>query len=238
MSELEDISHQYLERTPDRETDALLISIVADRVVGELPRGGSVVELGVGDRVWTPLLLEHFDRVVSVDGSAQLIEAVRGHLDAARWTGVVAMFEDFDPEEPVDVVLATYVLEHVDDPEVILRRARSWVNDAGLLVVVVPNAGSLHRHLARAMGLVDEPTALGEADKRLGHKRVFTVPALVEAVESAGFGVDSVEGFLAKTLPNSLLVHCSDEQLAGLVDVGRLLPPELAAAMCVKAYPR
>jgi hypothetical protein len=66
---------------------------------------------------------------------------------------------------------------------------------------------------------------------------VFTVDALTRTIESCGFAVDEVEGFLAKTLPNSLLVHCSDEQLAGLVDVGRLLPVELAGAICVRAHP-
>ena len=236
MSDLDAISHEYLTRTPDREIDSYLISVIADRVLENM-RGGTVIELGIGDRVWTHKLLERFDHVTSVDGSQQLVDAMREEVDAAHWTGVVSYFEAYDAPQLVDVVLATYVLEHVDDPIPVLQRARRWVRDDGMLVVVVPNAGSLHRQLARAMQLVDDPTALGDADRRLGHKRVFTVDTLVQAIESCGFGVDAVEGFLAKTLPNSLLVHCSDEQLAGLVDVGRLLPVELAGALCVRAHP-
>ena len=237
MSELEEISRQYLDRTPDREVDAFLIAEIATRVCRDLT-GESVIELGVGDRAWTPLLLERFERVISVDGSAALIEKVAEELSEPRWTGVVSMFEDFSPGERAQVVLATYVLEHVDQPELVLARTRTWVRDDGLLVVIVPNSGSLHRRLAQAMGLVEDPTALGDADRRLGHKRVFTVADLTAAVEGAGFTVESVEGFLAKTLPNSLLVHCTDAQLAGLVDLGRTLPTDLAAALCVRARPR
>lgn len=236
MTELEEISSQYLDRTPDREVDAFLIGEIAKRVCRDL-QGESVIELGVGDRAWTPLLLERFERVVSVDGSAALIEKVGEELSEVRWTGVVSMFEQFTPDEQAQVVLATYVLEHVDHPELVLARTRTWVRDDGLLVVIVPNAGSLHRRLAQAMGLVDDPTALGEADRRLGHKRVFTVADLTGAVEAAGFAIESIEGFLAKTLPNSLLVHCTDAQLTGLVDLGRELPTELAAAFCVRARP-
>lgn len=237
MTELEQISRQYLDRTPDREVDAFLIGEIAQRVCRGLS-GESIIELGVGDRVWTPLLLERFDRVVSVDGSEALIQKVAEELSEPRWTGVVSMFEDFRSDEPVEVVLATYVLEHVDEPEAVLARVREWIRNDGLLVVIVPNAGSLHRRLAQAMGLVDDPTALGDADRRLGHKRVFTVEGLIAAVEGAGFRVEAVEGFLAKTLPNSLLVNCTDSQLAGLVELGRALPTDLAAAICLRARPR
>lgn len=237
MTDLEKMSHEYLDRTPDREVDAFLVGTIAKRVCRNLG-GESVIELGVGDRVWTPLLLAQFERVVSVDGSAALIEKVGEELSEPRWTGVVSTFEEFTPTDRADVVFATWVLEHVDDPTLVLTRARSWVRNDGLLVVIVPNAGSLHRRLAQAMGLVDDPTALSDSDRRIGHKRVFTLDGLTATVEAAGFVIESVEGYLAKTLPNSLLVHCSDDQLAGLVDVGRLLPLDLAAAICVRARPR
>src|SRR2546430_3012626 len=99
MSELEEISGQYLDRTPDREVDAFLIAEIAKRVCSDLS-GESVIELGVGDRAWTPLLLERFRRVVSVDGSAALISNVAEELSEPRWTGVVSMFETVTPSEP------------------------------------------------------------------------------------------------------------------------------------------
>jgi hypothetical protein len=87
------------------------------------------------------------------------------------------------------------------------------------------------------MGLVDDPTTPGDADRRLGHRHVFTIDSLLAALGSAGYVVIESEGLLAKTLPNSLHVGCTDEQLRALVQVGRLLPPRLAATLYVRARP-
>jgi trans-aconitate methyltransferase len=234
MNELDRISGEYLARPPDREVDAVFTDAIAQHVLADL-RGDIALELGLGDRVWTPRLLERFDRVVSVDGSPQLVEAAAAQISDPRWQGVVSYFEEFTPEVLVDVVVATGVLEHVDDPRLILGRARSWLRPDGQLIVTVPNGGSLHRHLAVAMGLIDDPATLGDSDHRLGHQRVFTVDHLVGDIEASGFAVVHLEGLLAKTLPNALLVGCTDDQLRGLVQVGRLLPVELSGTLFVRA---
>jgi trans-aconitate methyltransferase len=228
------MSVEYLERTPDREVDSVFIATIAERIISSLP-GGSCIELGLGDRMWTPKLLDRFDAVLSVDGSDALVEAAAAEIRDPRWRGVASYFEDFTPDGPVDVVFATYVLEHVDDPVVVLRRAATWVASGGEVVVVVPNAGSLHRRLGQVMGVISEPTELGESDRRLGHKRVFTPETLRQTVESAGLVMHDMTGYMAKPLPNSLLTGCSDEQLRGLVDVGTQLPLEFAGALAVRA---
>ncbi len=234
MNELDAISSEYLQRPPDREVDAVFIDAIAEHIIDRLT-GASVIELGLGDRVWTPRLLARFDRVVSVDGSAELVAAVAASTPDPRWSGVVSYFEDFTPAEPVDVVLATGVLEHVDDPERVLRRARGWLRPGGELVVTVPNGESLHRQLAKLMGLVADPTEPGEADRRLGHKHVFTFDRLVATIRAAGFEVIESDGLLAKTLPNGLMVSCTDEQLRALVQLGRLLPTHLSGTLYVRA---
>ena len=233
MSELDDISREYLQRPPDREVDAIFIDAIAEFVVAKL-RGSGVIEMGLGDRVWTPRLLRRFDRVVSVDGSAELVAAAAVGADP-RWQGVVSYFESFTPDQPADVVLVTGVLEHVDDPEAVLRRARDWLVTDGEIVVTVPNGESLHRQLARVLHLVDDPTTPGEADRRLGHRHVFTLDRLLAILEATGYSVIEMEGLLAKTLPNSFHAACSEQQLRALVEVGRMLPPRLSATLYVRA---
>jgi 2-polyprenyl-3-methyl-5-hydroxy-6-metoxy-1,4-benzoquinol methylase len=228
------MSVEYLDRTPDRQVDSVFIATIAKRITAALP-GRTCIELGVGDRMWTPELLARFESVTSVDGSEALVQVAAAELDNPRWTGVASYFEDFTPAESVDVVLATYVLEHVDDPVLVLRRAATWIVPHGEIVVVVPNAGSLHRRLGQVMGLMSDPRELGEADLRLGHKRVFTPESLRETIEAAGLVVHDLTGYMAKALPNSLLTQCSDEQLRGLVDVGSQLPLEFAGALAVRA---
>src|SRR4051794_9018856 len=101
--ELDQISKQYLAPSNDRSVDQKLMALVADHVVRNLPTvEGRVLELGVGDQVWTPMLLAKYGDVTTVDGAASLLDAMKNKLAgsacASRWQPVLSMFEDFTPE--------------------------------------------------------------------------------------------------------------------------------------------
>jgi 2-polyprenyl-3-methyl-5-hydroxy-6-metoxy-1,4-benzoquinol methylase len=51
------------------------------------------------------------------------------------------------PQQPVDLVAAWMVLEHLHEPVEALRRIRQWVRPDGYLIASVPDAGSLERRL-------------------------------------------------------------------------------------------
>jgi SAM-dependent methyltransferase len=59
-----------------------------------------------------------------------------------------ALEEHSDSE--LDAVVLWHVLEHLDDPAAALARARSWLAPGGLLLVGVPNPGSLQARVAGA----------------------------------------------------------------------------------------
>src|ERR1051325_4769735 len=188
----------YLRPTPDWVVDQKLIDMAAEFVTARL-RGPRVLELGVGAQVWTPSLLRQFEFVTSLDASAELLDAMAltlaGTSEGRRWTPVHTYFEDYVPEQRFDTVVATYVLEHVDDPGLVLRRARTlWLRPGGLLAVVVPHALSLHRRLAVKMGIASRPDELGESDRRLGHKHCFTHFEMRRLIEDAGLTVEEQFG--------------------------------------------
>lgn len=234
---LEQISSQYLIPSNDRSVDQKLMMLVADHVVRNLPSAeGRVLELGVGDQVWTPMLLAKYGDVTTVDGAASLLDAMKNKLAglecASRWHAVLSMFEDFMPDRPFNLVLATYVLEHVDDAKGVIERARKyWLTRGGLMGVVVPHATSLHRRLAVHMGLAHHAAELGESDRKLGHKHCFTYTEMETLITNAGFRVRERQGMLTKALPNALLANCDDRQLKGLFDLGVELPIDYAAAI-------
>lgn len=224
---------EYLNPKPDRIADQKVIDLMSDFVISRLD-GERILELGIGDMVWTPKLIERFAAVVTVDGSAELLaaagEKLRSRHAFDRWTPICSLFEEYSPEKLFDMVIATNVLEHVDDPSLILNLAyHKWLNDTGKLVVVVPHALSLHRRLAVKMGLALYPWELGDTDRRMGHKRCFTYCEMEKLIAEAGFKVKEKEGMFTKLLPNSILSHCSDEQLSGMFELGRELPIEYSA---------
>lgn len=228
---LDRIKDEYLDPSPDRQVDQRLNEFVAEYVVPRMGTG-HVLELGIGDFVWTPLLLKQFKTVTTLDASGELIRAREAECRDARWHTVETYFENYLPEKKFDVVIATYVLEHVDDVDAILDKAfNDWLKPGGKIATVVPHALSLHRRLAMTMDLIDDPATLGDTDRRMGHKRVMTHLDMEQVMQKAGFRIVEQRGMIAKTLPNSQLVGCSDEQLRGLFNLGLELPIEYSGAI-------
>lgn len=229
---------EYLNPTLDRTVDEKILELVSEFVIPKVT-GGRILELGVGDQIWTPKLVDRFNDVTTVDASSVLLTAMQEKLLGKRWMPVLCMFEEYRPEKSFDTVLATYVLEHVDDPSVIFQLAkRQWLKPGGQLVVVVPHALSLHRRLAVAMDLAPHCGYLGETDRRMGHKHCFSVYEMEKLLIQNDFAIVEKTGMFTKVLPNILLVQCSDAQLRGMFQLGLELPIEYSAAICFIAESR
>jgi trans-aconitate methyltransferase len=229
-AELDRNAVEYLEPSPDRAVDQKVIAMVADYVLPRL-RGRRVLELGVGDRVWTPRLVDRFPHVTTVEGSSRLLRVMGRELAGKPWTPVCSLFEEYRPDEPFDTVVATGIFEHVADPPQLLGLVRQWLRPGGTLAVVVPHALSLHRRLAVKMGLSAFPGEFGETDRRLQHTHCFTCYDMERLLVEAGFRVREQKGLFCKSLPNGLLTRCSDQQLQGLFDLGLSLPIEYSAVL-------
>src|SRR5437899_6862993 len=111
------------------------------------------------------------------------------------------------------MILASHVLEHVDDPQSILRLTSSWLTETGKIIIVVPNRNSLHRQLAVIMGLQPELDTLSKRDLMVGHQRVYSLQSLEQDIDQAGLRLVDSSGFFLKVLPNSMMLDYSRELL-------------------------
>ena len=118
---------------------------------------------------------------------------------------VHAYFEDYAPPSPVDAVEMGFVLEHVADPERLVRRYAGFLAPGGLVAIAVPNARSLHRLVGQRAGLLDDLYRLSEHDLALGHRRYFDLGSLRRLVEGAGLRIGACEGILLKCLTTGQL---------------------------------
>ena len=226
MARLDRISQEYQQPDAGRRVDQKLISLLVDRAIPWMT-GPEVLEMGSGDDQWTRRLIEHFGRSHLVDGSRTLIEAARKKY-GAKLTAYHSLFEELGPGKQFDTVLSSLVLEHVEDPVKVLATAAQWLKPRGHLIVIVPNALSLHRRLAVAMGLTRAADELGDSDVRLGHRWVFTIARMEANLAKAGLKVVRQAGWLTKPLPQAMMTDYSDALLEGLMKLGDELPMEHA----------
>lgn len=195
-----------------------------------------VLEMGFGTGLITRELLKHSVPLEVLEGSPALSDRARLlHPDLIVH---LAMFETFAPAAPFDGVLALHVLEHVDDPVALVHLIANWLLPGGVLVVVTPNAESLHRRLAVKMGLHHRLDDLSPRDHLVGHKRVYDLIGLKRDVEAAGFAVTGEFGYFLKPLANAQMIDWDASVLEGLNRMSSDLPPALLANIGVTAVKR
>lgn len=196
-----------------------------------------MLELGYGDGRFTRELLNHGYRVSIVEGPSALVEKAKqtfgGQVECFE-----SLFEEFKPLKKFDRILATFILEHLDEPIEILKRVRKWLKPRGKLIILVPNAESIHRQLAVIMGLQPKLHTLSARDHLVGHQRVYTLKMLSGHLSKAGFKVREEKGFFLTVLPNSMMLNYSKELLIGLNEISDQLPHYLLANIGTLAEPK
>lgn len=233
---LEENSSLYLDPDPGRVVDQKVSKYMVEKMLPGL-KGPKVLEMGFGDNYWTGPIIKKFGQAYIVDASESLLEKAK-ELYGDKVKTFVSLFESFESKEKFDTVLATFVLDHVADHMAVLKQARTWLKEDGVLVIMVPHAGSLHRRLAVCMGMQKEETDLGQTDIELVHRRVFTIDHLESDLKTLGYKVVEKGGMLSKALPQGMMTGYTDEMLKGLVELGSRLPMEYAAVLvykCIKA---
>ena len=127
--EMEDLNSYALEYSPNAATEIennLVLHWYPRRILSRFNIADSLLELGLGHGFTAELFAKACNRHVIVDGASAVIDQFKKkHPD---YTGelVLDYFESYTPEKPFDVIVMGFVLEHVDDPDLILKRYSSF----------------------------------------------------------------------------------------------------------------
>ncbi len=165
-------------------------------------RDGNALELGSFKGDFTRRLVEHFDDVTCVEASDEAISTARGRLgDKARF--IHARFEQAALPAKYDNIVLTHVLEHIDDPVLVLKRINDeWLSDHGRFFLVCPNANAPSRQIAVKMGLITHNAAVTPAEAEHGHRCTYTLDTLERDAKQAGLKVVHRSGIFFKALAN------------------------------------
>lgn len=224
MNKLNEVTSQYKPGAVTSLENELILNWYPTRILRRLEgvSPNSLLELGLGHGYTTALFNRHFQRHVVLEGSSVVIDLFRENYPGLNIELVEGYFEHFDSNEQFDVLMMGFILEHVDDPGLILRRFRDNLRPGGRLYVAVPNAKSLNRRLGLAMGKIADIYELNANDHALGHQRQYCRDTLKALLQAEGYDVTWEEGIYLKPLPLGYMQTMPEfeENLQAMCEVG------------------
>lgn len=177
-------------RAHGQDNEALLESFLhsyrSKKILPYIPRAARVLDLGCGYRgTLLRSISSRIDTGVGIDLDVEQlnmpanIRLIRGRLGEKDLP-----FRD----NSFNLVNASALLEHLDDPEAVLSEAYRVLGNQGTLLITVPSifAKPVLEFLSFRMGLISRQEV---AD----HKRYYTKGSLVEALAAVGFRCEVIK---------------------------------------------
>lgn len=208
----------------------------------------SIIEVGCGKALLIDAVNKHYDETLSVsDIDWHIVEPADSFVSYAcqqmarypKLTVHQSMFENWQPPEAfqVDMVVISSLLHEVEKPEALLKQAKRYLKPEGLLVVNVPNANSLHRQLAVALGLIPKQDELTARNLQLHQQRIFDASSLQQLIKAEGLIVKETGGYMLKPFTHKQMAGClpllPDNALEGLNRLGQRYPELASEIYCI-----
>jgi SAM-dependent methyltransferase len=190
-----------------------------------------ILDLGLGDgRVFTALTTMRRQPNLEI----HFVEASSALTEKYQTTdpGIFihnTLFEDFAPGFTFDLIIASHVFEHVADPKALVSSLQALLSSKGILLVIVPNADSLHRLLAVEIGVQKDKHDLSPRDHLVGHRRVYDLPWLKSEFDNSDLIVIQERGFFVKPFSNAQLMEFPLDLIEGLIRLGDQIPAGFCA---------
>ncbi|WP_230199364.1 class I SAM-dependent methyltransferase [Bacillus ndiopicus] len=233
--DLNKFSQAYDNDFPYALDNELILNWYPKRVIEKTSMGKSLLELGIGHGYTSISFSKHFSRHVVIDGSEEIISKFKQNHDTSQIEIIYSYFEDFETTEKFDVIVMGFILEHVDNPDMILNKFKEFLKPNGKVFIAVPNSDCLNKRIGLEAGLISDMKELTTADLALGHQRIYDVDSLKNLCVKCGFIIKSIEGVFLKPITTSQIkeLKLSEEILNAMLVVG-VNYPELSAAILME----
>lgn len=186
----------------------------------------SILECGIGHGYSTKVFNKYFARHVVLDADKIFINHFQRENPECSAEIIETFFEEYNTEEKFDVIVMGFILEHVEDPVMILKRFKQFLSKDGTIFVTVPNAETLNKRVGKLAGLLPDFYQLSKNDVEVGHRRYYNTKSLQNNFEKAGYTTKRMEGLFLKpiTTQQFLDLNLTDEILEAFCKVGRNYP--------------
>lgn len=227
IEHLTNILKEYLDHDPTLSVDAKIIDILANRALSFIKRQ-KVLEMGVGVDKYTKYIIEKFGKSYIVDVSEILLNNSINKVNVVTYH---SKFEDFTPDLQFKTIQATNILEHLEDRVKCLIRMDSWLENDGRIILIVPNANSVHRNLDVSMNYLKSIYESTSSDFRLDHKIVYYKKQLEKDIKESGLKILDVLPTFIKISSSAQMENFSDNQLNSMFVFADNNPIELSSSL-------
>jgi len=214
--------------------------VILERVA--MHRPSNVLEIGCGAE---PLFRRLTDVPMTVIEPAEAFaESARRLARGMDGVSVVTSTAEDAPADvdgsPFDLIVVASLLHEVPDPALLIRSLSRWCHAGTVVHFNVPNAGSVHRRLGVAMGVLESTTSQTAMQRRMQQRRAYDLHALQQELQRSGLVPREWGGLLLKPFGHAQMQQMIDHgvltssALDGLVRLGREMP-ELSAEIWVEA---
>ena len=216
--------------------NSIMLKYYPKRIIEKM-RKGSFLELGLGHGYTINEFLKVVDKYTILEGSRAVIENFK-HSEFYLYKAVDIVetyFENYKTDNRYDNIIMGFILEHVENPDLILEKYKNLLSPKGKIFIAVPNAESLHRQIGFYAGYLKDLQTLSESDLLLGHKRYYNQKELQELVFRHQMKIVSVEGIFLKPLATFQLqaLDLTNEVIGAMLEIGKKYP-ELSNAILME----
>lgn len=219
MRDIQDYEAKYLEDPCERYQ----VRMRREKII-ELMRScrhETILEIGCG---MEPLFAytRDYGRMVIVEPGDAFIQNARKKAEesGSRVVCIQGFLEEKIEQiqgacDDYDFIILSSLLHEVEEPEKLLQAVSCVCSEKTTVHINVPNANSLHRLLAKEMGLIQDVHELSDRQKTLQHSNVFDLNSLCEIVGRCGFEVLQKGTYFPKLLSAGQMAKMLEQGIVG-----------------------
>lgn len=160
------------------------------KILSLVGAGKNVLDIGCA----SGYLAEKFKRndcfVTGIEVNPEEAEGAKSHCGTVITADVEQLAESTFADESFDVIVYADILEHLKQPEVILRGQRRWLSRNGFVIVSLPNVAFIGIRLQLLLGHFDY-SDFGILGKT--HLRFYTLKTARALLRDSGYHIIKVE---------------------------------------------
>lgn len=188
--------------------------------INEFPIMESVLEVGCGES--SIFEYKKFSKQTIIEPIQEFIDRLKLRTNCEAISIECCRLEEFTTNNKYNLIVASCLLHEVDEQNLFLKKLTDFMSNDGYLYIDVPNAHSLHRHLAVETGHLENVYERSTTQNTMQQlNKTFDRKTLKSFVEENGLTVVSCGGYFLKPFHH--------EKMQQLVDLNHLTVHELDA---------